>query len=97
LRRENSLSFDNISLLGYNGCMARIDEIKEILTSLRVGFSVIIGLLVVIIGVLIQKEKISDIDIYFWIGLVFVVMLSAGLILVVKSTVKHIKEIRDIE
>jgi ABC-type Mn2+/Zn2+ transport system permease subunit len=77
--------------------MARIDEIKEILTSLRVGFSVIIGLLVVIIGVLIQKEKISDIDIYFWIGLVFVVMLSAGLILVVKSTVKHIKEIRDIE
>ncbi len=77
--------------------MARIDEIKEILTSLRVGFSVIIGLLVVIIGVLIQKDKTSDIDIYFWIGLVFVVLLSAGLIFVVKSTLKHIKEIRDIE
>jgi len=77
--------------------MARIDEIKEILTSLRVGFSVIIGLLVVLIGVLIQKEKASDIDIYFWIGLFFVLLLSIGLIYVVKSTLKHIKEIRDIE
>ena len=28
--------------------MAKIDEIREILTSLRVGFSVIVGLLVVI-------------------------------------------------
>ena len=77
--------------------MAKIDEIKEILTSLRVGFSVIIGLLVVVIGVLIQKEKASDIDIYFWIGLVFVLLLSVGLIYVVKSTVKHIKAIKEIE
>lgn len=37
--------------------MAKIDEIKEILTSLRVGFSVIIGLLVVLIGTLINKEN----------------------------------------
>ncbi|MDQ7085328.1 MAG: hypothetical protein Q9M36_10565 [Sulfurovum sp.] len=76
--------------------MARIDEIKEILNSLRVGFSVIIGLLVVLIGVLIQKEKSSDIDIYFWIGLVFVLLLSIGLIYVVKATLKHIREIRDL-
>jgi len=83
-------------LLGYNHtCIAKIDEIKEILTSLRVGFSVIIGLLVVLVGVLIQKEKASDI--YFWIGLIFVVLLSAGLVFMVKSTLRHIKEIRDIE
>ncbi|MDF1884235.1 hypothetical protein JHD49_09805, partial [Sulfurimonas sp. SAG-AH-194-C21] len=75
----------------------RIDEIKEILTSLRVGFSVIIGLLVVIVGVLINKEKMSDIDIYFWIGLGFVLLLSVGLIYVVKSIVKHLKEIRETE
>jgi len=77
--------------------MAKIDEIKEILTSLRVGFSVIIGLLVVVIGVLINKEKASDTDIYFWIGLVFVLLLSMGLIYVVKSIVKHLKEIREID
>ncbi len=77
--------------------MAKIDEIREILTSLRVWFSVIIGLLVVVIGVLINKEKSSDIDIYFWIGLVFVLLLSLGLVYVVKSIVKHLKEIREIE
>ncbi len=77
--------------------MAKIDEIKEILTSLRVGFSVIIGLLVVVVGVLINKEKMSDIDVYFWIGLGFVLLLSVGLIYVVKSIIKHLKEIREIE
>ena len=77
--------------------MAKIDEIKEILTSLRVGFSVIIGLLVVVVGVLINKEKSSDIDIYFWIGLLFVLLLSAGLVFVVRSIVKHLKEIREIK
>ena len=77
--------------------MARIDEIKEILTSLRVGFTVIIGLLVVVVGVLINKEKASDIDVYFWIGLIFVLLLSAGLVYVVKSIIKHLKEIREVE
>ena len=77
--------------------MARIDEIKEILTSLRVGFSVIVGLLVVLVGVLIGKEKASDVDIYFWIGLIFVLLLSGGLVYVVKSILKHIKEIGEIE
>ncbi len=77
--------------------MGKIDEVKEILTSLRVAFSVIIGLLVIVVGVLINKEKASDIDIYFWIGLVFVLLLSIGLVFVVKSIIKHIKEIKEIE
>ncbi len=64
---------------------------------MRVGFSVIVGLLVVVVGVLIGKEKASDVDIYFWIGLVFVLLLSAGLVYVVKSIIKHIKEIGRIE
>ena len=77
--------------------MGKIDEVKEILTSLRVAFSVIVGLLVIVVGVLINKEKASDIDIYFWIGLVFVLLLSMGLVYVVKSIIKHIKEIKEIE
>jgi len=77
--------------------MGKIDEVKEILTSLRVAFSVIIGLLVIVIGVLINKEKASDIDIYFWIGLFFTLLLSMALIYVVKSIIKHIKEIKEIE
>ena len=77
--------------------MGKIDEVKEILTSLRVAFSVIVGLLVIVVSVLINKEKASDIDIYFWIGLVFVLLLSMGLVYVVKSIIKHIKEIKEIE
>jgi len=34
--------------------MAKIDEIKEILNSLRVGFTVIIGLIVIVTGSLIN-------------------------------------------
>ncbi len=79
-----------------DGNEIKIDEIKEILNSLRVDFSVIIGLLVIIIGVLINKEKDADIDIYFWIGLVFVLLLSMSLVYIAKSIIKHIKEIRDI-
>jgi len=76
--------------------MARLDEVKEILNSLRVAFSIIIGVLVVLVGVLINKEKASEIDIYFWMGLVFVLLLSFSLIIVVKSILKHIREIRDL-
>ena len=64
---------------------------------MRVAFSVIVGLLVIVVGVLINKEKASEIDIYFWIGLIFVLLLSIGLIYVVKSIIKHIKEIKEIE
>ncbi len=40
--------------------MGKIDEVKEILTSLRVAFSGIIGLLGIVVGVLINKEKATD-------------------------------------
>ncbi|MFP4486453.1 MAG: hypothetical protein ACLFOC_05795 [Campylobacterales bacterium] len=49
--------------------MAKIDQIKEKLTSLRVGLSLIVGLIVVVTGALIQKEQNDMIDIYFWLGL----------------------------
>jgi hypothetical protein len=45
--------------------MAKIDEIKEILNTLRVGLSIVVGLIVVITGALITKEQLSQTDIYF--------------------------------
>jgi len=48
--------------------MAKIDEVKEILNTLRLFFSIGIGLIVVITGSLISKEQNNTIDIYFWIG-----------------------------
>ena len=46
--------------------MAKIDEVKEILTTLRLFFSLGIGLVVVITGALIRKEDNGDIDIYIF-------------------------------
>ncbi len=57
----------------------------------------LLSVLVVVVGVLINKEKASDTGIYFWIGLIFVLLLSMGLVYVMKSIVKHIKEIKEIE
>jgi len=45
--------------------MAKIDEIKEILNTLRLFFSVAIGLIVVLTGSLIRKEEICNVDLYF--------------------------------
>ena len=45
--------------------MAKIDEVKEILNTLRLFFSICIGLIVVLTGSLITKEEKGDIDLYF--------------------------------
>ncbi|MDF1874788.1 hypothetical protein JHD48_03440 [Sulfurimonas sp. SAG-AH-194-I05] len=37
--------------------MAKLDEVKEMLTSLRVGLSIVAGLLVVIVGSTIKLER----------------------------------------
>lgn len=77
--------------------MAQLDEMKEILNSLRLGLSLTIGLLVIIIGALITKEKLSEIDIYFWLGIVLVVILSFLFIAIIKSIVKFTRKIKDIK
>ncbi len=42
--------------------MAKIDEIKETLNSLRVGMSIVVGLIVVLSGSLINKEHSNQMD-----------------------------------
>jgi len=76
--------------------MARIDEIKEILNSLRVGMSIIVGLIVVLTGSLLNKEQLDQIDIYFWIGLVLDVVLLFSFLQIIKSIRKNIKIIKDL-
>ncbi|MDO9266719.1 MAG: hypothetical protein Q7U00_06530 [Sulfurimonas sp.] len=48
--------------------MAKLDEIKEILNNLRLFFSIVVGLVVVLTGSLINKEETNDVDLYFWVG-----------------------------
>ena len=69
---------------------------KEILTTLRLFFSLGIGLVVVITGSLIRKEEMEDVDIYFWIGSLIDIILIISLIFLVKSIKKYTKIIKDL-
>lgn len=76
--------------------MAKIDEIKEILNTLRLFFSIGIGLVVVLTGSLINKEESKDVDIYFWFGSIIDFILIIGLIFVIKAIKKNTKIIKDL-
>ena len=76
--------------------MAKIDEVKEILNTLRLFFSISIGLVVVLTGSLISKEKANDVDLYFWIGSGIDFILIIGLIFVVKAIKSNTKIIKDL-
>ena len=73
--------------------MAKLDEVKEILNTLRVGLSLLIGLIVITTGALINKEQIDQIDVYFWLGIVFDFIFLVSFIKVVSAIKKHTKEI----
>ena len=76
--------------------MAKIDEVKEILNTLRLFFSLGVGLVVVITGALINKEDVNDVDIYFWVGSLVDFIIMIGLIYIVKSIKKYTKMIKDL-
>ena len=76
--------------------MAKIDEIKEILNTLRLFFSIGVGLVVVLTGSLIRKEEINDVDLYFYVGAFIDFILMIGLVLLIKSIKKNTKIIKDL-
>ena len=76
--------------------MAEIDEVKEILNSLRIAMSIIIGLLVVIVGATIKLELSNQIDIYFYIGLLSILVLVVAFLKTVSLIRSNTKKIRDL-
>ena len=51
--------------LCYNYFMGRIDEVKELLNTLRVAMSIAFGILVILIGSIIKRYDADKIDILF--------------------------------
>lgn len=76
--------------------MAKIDEIKEILNTLRLFFSIGIGLMVVITGALIAKQQADKIDLYFWIGALLDILIVVGLVKIINLIKEHTKEIGEL-
>ena len=76
--------------------MGKIDEVKEILNTLRVAMSIAFGILVVLIGSLVKRYDTGDIDYIFWIGTLFVFVLFVAIILTVQKISNKTKEIKDL-
>lgn len=76
--------------------MSKVDEIKEILNTLRLFFSLGVGIIVLLTGALIDKEQKSQIDIYFWIGSILDLLLMLGLIFIAKAIKKNTETIKDL-
>ena len=92
-------NYENIStlqIMWYNQLMGKIDEVKEILTTLRVGLSIIVGLLVVIVGSTINLERKGDTGIYFYLGLVSTLVLVVVFLKIVKHIIKFTRKIKDL-
>jgi len=76
--------------------MGKIDEVREILNTLRVAMSITFGILVILIGSLIKRYDIGNIDYIFWIGTLFVFMLLGVIVFIVQEISKKTKEIKDL-
>jgi hypothetical protein len=69
--------------------VAKIDKIKEILNSLRIGLSIISALLITLGGTLGSLYKKDEIDIIFWVSsLLFFGFLIAGFVIIHKIKIK---------
>lgn len=76
--------------------MAKIDEIKEILNTLRVGLSLLVGLIVLIVGSLINRYDNAKIDMIFLLGVGSTLFLIGVLIAIINKISKKTKEIKDL-
>ena len=76
--------------------MGTIDEVKEILNTLRVAMSISFGILIILIGSLIKRYDSGHTDYIFWIGTVFVFILLVIIIFIVQKISEKTKEIKDL-
>lgn len=76
--------------------MAKIDEIKEILNTLRIALSIAFGLLVVVVGSLINRYDANQIDSVFWAGVIFAVILIVAIVKIASKIRSKTIFIRDL-
>lgn len=76
--------------------MAKLDEVKEILNTLRIWLSLTIGLIVVTTSGLISRHGEDKIDWIFWSGSFLLMVLLMVLLLVIIKISNKTKEIKDL-
>ena len=76
--------------------MAQIDEIKEILNTLRIAMSIAFGILVILVGSIIKRYDNAMIDAIFWIGVIFTFILLIFIVMIVLKISNKTKEIKEL-
>ena len=76
--------------------MSKIDEVKEILNTLRVALSITIGVIVVLVGSIVHRYDNGKIDLLFWSGLLISFILLMFVLLLINKIAKRTKEIKDL-
>lgn len=76
--------------------MSKLDEVKELLNTLRVAMSIAFGVLVVLIGSIIKRYDANSIDILFWSGIIFALGIIGMIVLIIFKISKKTKEIKDL-
>ena len=76
--------------------MGKIDEVKEILNTLRVALSITIGIIVILVGSIVKRYDANKIDELFWLGILVCFVLMFFVLLIVNKISKKTKEIKDL-
>jgi len=76
--------------------MAKIDEIKEILNTLRVVMSLIFGAVILLIGSVVSRLEAHKNDIWTWMSILGIFLLLISLLIVFKKISIKTKEIKDL-
>ena len=76
--------------------MAEIDEVKEILNTLRIAMSIIAGIIVVLIGKIFTKFEKSEFDTIFWITAVVTLLVIIAEAIVISNIAKKTKKIKEL-
>jgi len=76
--------------------MAKIDEVKEYLTTLRVFFTVMIAVMVAVSSGVINSYRNEVYDVMFWIGCFSEIILMISVIIVVRKIKTKTNEIKEL-
>ena len=76
--------------------MAKIDEVKELLNTLRAVFGIIVAVVLTITAGLIKMYYANQIDALFYVGALFDVLFIASLPIIAKIIAKNIKKLKDL-
>ena len=76
--------------------MSKLDEVKEILNTLRVAMSLSFGLLIVVVSGIIKRFDDNNVDAIFWLGISFTVFLLVVIFLLIIKISQRTKEIKEL-